>query len=338
MSTKASVQSASPLVRVRGLQVHFPTRRGLVRAVDDLDLEIQRGETLGVVGESGCGKSTAGRAILQLLKPTAGSVEFEGRELTSLWRKRFGLWRWGDELRDLRRDAQLVFQDPYASLDPRMTVEQIVAEPLAAFGVGSASERRRKVQTVLERVGMDPRYVRRYPHEFSGGQRQRIGIARALVLEPKFVVCDEPVSALDVSVQAQIINLLEQLQRDLGLTYLLVAHDLAVVRHISTRVAVMYLGRVAEIADCDTLYAKPAHPYTRALLSAVPVPDPKIERAKQRVPLLGDVPSPVTPPAGCRFHTRCPYVVERCRHETPQLRPLNATQQLVACHRAEELA
>lgn len=351
MNAPTTVDPATPLVRVRGLKMHFATRGGTVRAVDGINLDLRQGETLGVVGESGCGKSTAGRAMLQLLKPTAGTVEIGGREITALWRKRFGRWSWGPELRELRRDAQLVFQDPYASLDPRMTVEAIVSEPLSAFRVGTETERRRKVHLALERVGMDPRYLRRYPHEFSGGQRQRIGIARALVLQPKLIVCDEPVSALDVSVQAQIINLLEQLQRDLGLTYLLIAHDLAVVRHISQRVAVMYLGRVVEFADCNTLYDRPAHPYTRALLSSVPIVDPTqdrtADRSRKRLVLLGDVPSPVNPPSGCHFHTRCPHVIERCRSESPQLRALprralpslaSSDAQLVACHRAEELS
>ncbi len=335
----ASSTGSVPLLRVQGLQACFATRAGLVRAVDGVDLEVPRGETLGIVGESGCGKSTAARAIVQLIKPTAGRVEIDGRDVTTLWRKRWGRFRWGEELRALRRDVQLVFQDPYASLDPRMTVEEIVAEPLRAFRMGDARAQQRKVQETLERVGMDPRYIRRYPHEFSGGQRQRIGIARALVLEPRLIVCDEPVSALDVSVQAQIINLLEQLQRDLGVAYLLIAHDLAVVRHISHRVAVMYLGRIVETADCPTLYAKPAHPYTRALMSAAPLPDPTAERARRRLVLAGDVPSPLRPPSGCHFHTRCPHVIDRCRTEQPMLRratPLGEAH-VVACHRAEEL-
>lgn len=315
----------------------FATRRGTVRAVDNMDLDVAHGETLGVVGESGCGKSTAGRAILQLLRPTAGSVQLDGRDIAALWRKRLGRWQWGSELRDLRRDVQMVFQDPYASLDPRMTVEDIVGEPLHAFRVGDARERRRRVQAVLERVGMDPRYLRRYPHEFSGGQRQRIGIARALTLEPKLIVCDEPVSALDVSVQAQIINLLQELQRDLGVAYILIAHDLAVVRHLSNRVVVMYLGRVVEAADCESLYAAPAHPYTRALLAAVPVADPSVASSPRRLVLAGEVPSPLRPPGGCHFHTRCPHAAARCREEVPALRPLSDSQH-VACHRAEELA
>jgi len=334
--TSLSTKDEPPLLRVRGLSMSFATRRGTVRAVDNIDLDVARGETLGVVGESGCGKSTAGRAILQLLRPTAGSVQLDGRDIAALWQKRFGRWAWGRELRDLRRDVQMVFQDPYASLDPRMTVEDIVGEPLHAFRVDDVQGRRRRVQAVLERVGMDPRYLRRYPHEFSGGQRQRIGIARALVLEPKLIVCDEPVSALDVSVQAQIINLLQDLQRDLGVAYILIAHDLAVVRHLSKRVAVMYLGRVVESADCESLYQAPAHPYTRALLAAVPVADPLIATSRRRLALSGEVPSPLRPPSGCHFHTRCPHAEARCRTEIPALRPLRDTQQ-VACHRAEEL-
>lgn len=335
--TATSTKNELPLLRVRGLSMSFVTRRGTVRAVDNIDLDVAHGETLGVVGESGCGKSTAGRAILQLLRPTAGSVQLDGRDIAALWQKRLGRWTWGGELRDLRREVQMVFQDPYASLDPRMTVEDIVGEPLHAFRVGDVQQRRRRVQAVLERVGMDPRYLRRYPHEFSGGQRQRIGIARALVLQPKLIVCDEPVSALDVSVQAQIINLLQELQRDLGVAYILIAHDLAVVRHLSKRVAVMYLGRVVESADCDSLYREPAHPYTRALLSAVPVADPLIAPSRRRLALSGEVPSPLRPPGGCHFHTRCPHAEARCRTEVPSLRPLSDTQ-YVACHRAEELA
>jgi oligopeptide transport system ATP-binding protein len=333
---------AAPLLRVRNLQVHFPVRggraskAGLLRAVDGVSLEVRRGETLGLVGESGCGKSTAGRAVLQLLRPTAGTVEYDGQELTALWRRRFGIWRWSPPLRQLRRRMQMIFQDPYASLDPRMTVEQIVAEPLTTFDLARGQDLRRRVQELLERVGLDPRYVRRYPHEFSGGQRQRIGIARALALEPELIVCDEPISALDVSIQAQILNLLKNLQRDLGLTYIFIAHDLAAVRHISDRVAVMYLGRIVELADARTLYQAPAHPYTRALVSAVPIPDPAIERRRVPIVLKGDVPSPIAPPAGCRFHTRCPEAFDRCPREDPATHPA-APGQWAACHLLERV-
>jgi oligopeptide transport system ATP-binding protein len=318
---------SAPLLEVRDLAVHFPVRRGVlrarevgvVRAVDGVSLELGRGETLGLVGESGCGKSTTGRAILQLERPTAGTVRFDGQDLGPLWQRRLGRWRWTEPLRQLRRRMQVVFQDPYASLDPRMTVEEIVGEPLAIFGLARGEARRAKVQALLERVGLDPRYVRRYPHEFSGGQRQRIGIARALALEPELIVCDEPISALDVSIQAQILNLLVELQRSLGLSYLFVAHDLAAVRHISDRVAVMYLGRIVELGPVDALFERPAHPYTRALLSAVPIPDPGRERSRSRVVLEGDVPSPLNPPGGCRFHPRCPEREARCATEAPPL-------------------
>ena len=329
------------LARVRDLCVHFPIRRegmfargsDTLRAVDGVDFEIRRGETLGLVGESGCGKSTTGRALLQLLRPTAGTVEFGGVELTGLWARRFGAWRWRPELREMRKRMQMIFQDPYASLDPRMTVEDIVAEPLVTFGLASGDALRREVQALLARVGMDPRYVRRYPHEFSGGQRQRIGIARALALKPELVVCDEPVSALDVSIQSQILNLLAELQRELGLTYLFIAHDLAVVRHLSSRIAVMYLGRIVEIGDAEAVCERPAHPYTKALLSAVPIPDPSRERARRRLPLAGDVPSPMRPPSGCAFHPRCVEAVDRCRVERPALRTLVDGRQ-AACHLA----
>ncbi len=331
------------LLRVEDLKVHFPVARPLlsaeppaaVRAVDGISLELRRGETLGLVGESGCGKSTAGRAILQLLRPTAGRVVFDGQELTGLWRRRFGAWGWGGELRDLRRRMQMIFQDPYASLNPRMTVEDIIAEPLRTFRVASGGELRRRVQGLMARVGLDQRYLRRYPHEFSGGQRQRIVIARALALEPELVIADEPVSALDVSIQAQILNLLKELQRDLGLTYVFIAHDLAVVRYICDRVAVMYLGKIAEVADGADLYTEPAHPYTRALMSAVPVADPKVERGRERIILKGDVPSPLRPPEGCRFHTRCPEVFERCPREVPPLYPVRRGH-VAACHLNDE--
>jgi oligopeptide/dipeptide ABC transporter ATP-binding protein len=332
--------AASPLLEVRGLTVRFPVRSGglvrhidYVHAVEDVDFSIVRGETLGLVGESGCGKSTLGRAVLQLIRPTAGSVQLEGTELTALWHRRFGAWRWRPELRGLRRRMQMVFQDPYASLDPRMTVEDIVGEPLRAFDIARGDGLRRRVRGLLDRVGMDPRYARRYPHEFSGGQRQRIGVARALALDPELLVCDEPVSALDVSIRAQILNLLVELQRDLGLTYIFIAHDLAAVRQLSNRIAVMYLGRIVELAEAMTLCAEPRHPYSQALVSAVPVPDPAIARDKPRLPLLGEVPSPLHPPSGCAFHPRCRLAEERCRTERPVLRELAPGHQ-VACHLA----
>jgi oligopeptide/dipeptide ABC transporter ATP-binding protein len=324
------------LVSVRELAVRFPARgRTFVHAVDGLDLDVRRRETLGLVGESGCGKSTAGRAILQLIRPSAGRVTFDGRELTSLWRRRWGGPRWSDELRQLRSRMQMIFQDPYASLDPRMTVEEIVAEPLQIFGRGGAGEQRRQVQDLLAQVGMDPQSLRRYPHEFSGGQRQRIGIARALALKPEFIVCDEPISALDVSIRAQVLNLLMDLQREHALTYLLIAHDIAAVRHVSDRIAVMYLGRIVELGPAPELCAAPLHPYTRALVAAVPLPDPAAERerARRHLPLIGEPPSPIDPPAGCRFHPRCPVAVERCRAESPALRAFPGGR-AAACHLA----
>ncbi len=317
-----------PLVEVRGLEVAFPVRerggagrRVTLRAVDGVDLDVHRGETLGLVGESGCGKSTTGRAVLQLTRPTGGSVRFDGTELTTLPARR---------LRPMRSRMQMVFQDPYSSLHPRMSIGQAIAEPLVALGVARA-ERRSRVLELMSTVGLDPRWAERLPHQLSGGQRQRVGIARALVVDPDFVVADEPVSALDVSVQAQTINLLESLQERLGLTYLFIAHDLAVVRHLSTRVAVMYLGRVVEVGHRDELYTDPQHPYTKALLSAVPVPDPQVERKRQRIILTGDVPSPVSPPSGCRFRTRCWRATEICAQQDPV--PVAITpRHSVACH------
>ena len=331
--------ASMPLLMLENLKVHFPVTRGVifqqqlgsVRAVDGVSLDVHRGETLGLVGESGCGKSTTGQAVLQLLRPTEGRVLFDGEELTSHWRSSWGRWTWDAHLRDLRRRMQMIFQDPYASLNPRMTVEGIVGEPLRAFQMADRTELRRRVQDLMLKVGMDPRYIRRYPHEFSGGQRQRIGIARALALEPELIVADEPISALDVSIQAQILNLLQQLQDDLKLTYVFIAHDLSAVRHISDRIAVMYLGRIVELADRDTIYRAPAHPYTQALISAVPVPDPKVERKRERIVLEGDVPSPMNPPSGCPFHPRCPLREDRCVSETPSFRQLGANH-FAACH------
>ena len=315
----------SALLEVRNLVKHFEISRGLVRAVDGVSFTIEKGETLGLVGESGCGKTTTGRCILQLERPTSGQVIFEGRDLTTLGER---------ELRAVRRKVQVIFQDPYSSLNPRMTVGQIIAEPLSVHGIVSgAAARAARVKDLLTRVGLLPRHAQRYPHEMSGGQRQRVGIARALAMEPSLIVCDEPVSALDVSIQAQIINLLEDLQAEFGLTYLFIAHDLAVVRHISDRVAVMYLGKIAEMADRKSIYDAPKHPYTRALLSAVPIPDPELEMKRERIVLGGEVPSPLNPPGGCVFHPRCPIAVERCRHEVPPLLDLTPGHS-AACHLA----
>jgi oligopeptide transport system ATP-binding protein len=310
------------LLRVDGLRVHFPAPRGVVRAVDGVDLAIGEGETLGLVGESGCGKSTAARGIARLVRPTAGTVVFEGRDLAGLGPA---------ELRASRRRMQMVFQDPYASLDPRMTVLDIVGEPLRNFRLARGRALRERVRGLLEAVGLDPGFERRYPHEFSGGQRQRIGIARALAVEPVLVLCDEPVSALDVSIQAQIVNLLEDLRRRFGLAFLFISHDLAVVRHVSDRVAVMYLGRIVETAPSDRLYREPLHPYTEALLSAVPIPDPEVERKRQRIVLSGDVPSPDREIPGCPFRTRCPKAFDRCATELPLLKE-HKSGHLAACH------
>jgi len=309
------------LLEVKNLVKHFTVGgglfggpRGIVRAVDGVSFTLHRGETLGLVGESGCGKTTTGRCILQLERATNGSVVFEGRDLTTLDET---------ELRPVRRQIQVIFQDPYSSLNPRMTVGQIIAEPLAVHGiVPDATRRRTRVRDLLNRVGLLPQHGHRYPHEMSGGQRQRVGIARALAMEPSLIICDEPVSALDVSIQAQIINLLEDLQAEFRLTYLFIAHDLAVVRHISDRVAVMYLGKIVELADRKALYDDPLHPYTKALLAAVPIPDPELEARRERVVLGGEVPSALNPPSGCVFHPRCPIVVDRCRAEVPDLREI----------------
>jgi oligopeptide transport system ATP-binding protein len=339
------------LLQVKNLKKHFPIRGGLfkrrigaVKAVDGVSFDVYRGETLGLVGESGCGKSTTGNTILQLDRPTAGEVVFEGTDLTTLK---------GEELRRMRQRMQIIFQDPYASLNPRMTVGRIVAEPLIVhgidalnplktvgkivgeplevYGIARGAARQELVRRLLRLVGLNPYFVNRHPHEFSGGQRQRIGIARALAAQPTFVVCDEPISALDVSIQAQVVNLLENLQAEFGLTYLFIAHDLSMVRHISTRVAVMYLGKIVELTDRDSLYHTPQHPYTKALLSAVPIPDPKVERKRQRTILEGDVPSPADPPEGCNFNTRCPEAFDRCFEEEPEFREV-ASSHWCACH------
>jgi oligopeptide transport system ATP-binding protein len=319
------------LLRVENLVKHFPIYRGVfqrqvgaVRAVDDISFSIKRGETLGLVGESGCGKSTAGRTILQLYKVTSGKVFYFDQDLVNLK---------GEEMRFMRREMQMIFQDPYASLNPRMTIGEIVSEPLIVHNVATPKEIEERVAELLSKVNLSPAFASRYPHEFSGGQRQRIGIARALALKPSFIVCDEPISALDVSIQAQVVNLLEDLQKEFNLTYLFIAHDLSMVRHISDRVAVMYLGILAELADRNELYSNPLHPYTQALMSAVPVPDPLVEEQRRRVILEGDVPSPVNPPSGCRFRTRCPIAeMGLCDVSQPVFREVNPGH-FVACHK-----
>lgn len=320
------------LLQVDDLVMHFPIYRGViqrqvgaVRAVDGVSFDIKRGETLGLVGESGCGKSTTGRTILQLYRPTAGAVQFEDVDLVHLK---------GEELRKIRRKMQMIFQDPYASLNPRMTVADIVGEPLVVHDVAKGKEIQDRVQHLLEIVNLNPSFASRYPHEFSGGQRQRIGIARALALQPSFIICDEPISALDVSIQAQVVNLLEELQEQFNLTYLFIAHDLSMVKHISDRVAVMYLGVIVELASRDELYAKPLHPYTQALLSAVPIPDPVADAKRKRTILQGDVPSPANPPSGCRFRTRCPIAEAVCAESRPEFREIRPGH-FVACFFAE---
>jgi oligopeptide transport system ATP-binding protein len=308
----------TPLISIRDLTVHFPSTAGslfgrsrqMVKAVDGVTLDIFQGETLGLVGESGCGKSTLGRAILRLTEPTSGEVLFRGNDLAHLSKA---------AMRAQRRHLQIIFQDPYASLNPRMTVGQIIGEPIETFRLARGDEKRQRVRDLMETVGLSGRFLKRYPHEFSGGQRQRIGIARALAMQPDFIVADEPISALDVSIQAQIMNLLDSLKREKNLTYLFISHDLRAIRHVSDRVAVMYLGKIVELAPAKAIYAEPLMPYTKALISAVPVPDPKVELTRRRVVLEGDVPSPINPPQGCRFHSRCPYAIEACRDVEPQL-------------------
>ena len=321
------------LVEVKDLFKYFPIHAGLmsrhvadVRAVDGVSFRIEEGETLGLVGESGSGKTTIGRLLLRLLPATKGEIIFENRDVLAMNR---------NEIRRLRRSIQIIFQDPFASLNPRMSIGEIIAEPVRIHGIASGKAVEERVQELLSLVGLQPYHANRYPHEFSGGQRQRVGVARALAVNPRFIVCDEPVSALDVSIQAQIINLLEDLQKKLKLTYLFIAHDLSVVRHISTRVAVMYVGKIVELADRDALYERPMHPYTQALLSAIPIPDPVLEKRRKRIVLTGDIPSPVSPPPGCRFHTRCPVAFERCKIEEPPLREY-APGHFAACHWVEE--
>lgn len=325
MESNAVKTKKQELVKVKNLVKHFPVENSddVVRAVDDVTFDIFAGETLGLVGESGCGKSTVGRCLLRLYEPTSGSVSFEGNEIIGLPHR---------EMQKLRREMQIIFQDPYASLNPRLNILSTVGEPLKIHGIGNKNEQKERVADLLKKVGLDPNYMFRYPHEFSGGQRQRIGIARALALNPKLIIADEPVSALDVSVQAQVVNLLQDLQAEFGLTYLFISHGLAVVEHISNRVAVMYLGKIVEIAEARELYELPLHPYTKALLSAIPIPDPKQKR--ERIVLKGDVPTPINPPSGCRFRTRCPIAIPECAAKVPELREITKGHS-VACIRVE---
>jgi len=323
----------TPLLKVEHLHKEFPTGSGfmggkfskkVVSAVNDLSFEIRAGETFGLVGESGCGKSTTGRAIMHLDPPTSGKVYFEGRDISKMNKK---------ELKAMRREMQFIFQDPYASLNPRMTIGEIISEPMVIHGIGTPEERIERVRELLDVVGLNPEHINRYPHEFSGGQRQRVGIARSFILRPKLIICDEPVSALDVSIQAQVLNLLKDLQKQYGTAYLFIAHDLSVVQHISDRVAVMYLGKMVELSDWKSLYAEPNHPYTQALLSAVPIPDPDVQQNRKRIILAGDPPSPIDPPSGCRFHTRCPIAQAKCSEETPEFREIDEGH-FCACHYA----
>jgi oligopeptide transport system ATP-binding protein len=329
MAQRSRGDRVTPLLSVRQLVKHFPVRGSIFRrssrqvhAVDDVSFDVYPGETLGLVGESGCGKTTIGRALLQIVPPTSGTIVFDGRDLARLK---------GNERKAFHRAAQMIFQDPFGSLDPRVTVGETIGEGLRIHGIGSRAERTERVREIMNLVGLRSYYTQRYPHEFSGGQRQRIGIARALILHPKLVICDEPVSALDVSIQSQILNLLKDLQQQLGLTYLFIAHNLAVVRYISDRVGVMYLGKLVEIAPTEELFDRPLHPYTQALLSAIPVPDPARREARRRIVLVGDVPSPIDPPAGCRFHTRCPLAIDVCRTTEPPLKPYGHGH-TAACH------
>lgn len=326
-STGKKIYDKDPLVEVKSISKFFKVDKGLLHAVDDLSFDIYQGETFGLVGESGCGKSTAGRTILRLYEPTGGEVKFNGVDIYKLKNR---------QMKDIRQKMQMIFQDPYASLDPRMTVEDIIAEPLEIYNIGTKSERKEKVISLLKLVGLSSEHAQRFPHEFSGGQRQRIGIARALALDPDFIVCDEPISALDVSIQAQVVNLLKDLQNELGLTLLFIAHDLSMVRYISDRVGVMYLGRMMELSESDELYENPLHPYTKALLSAIPIADPEVQRSKETIKLEGDVPSPINIGGGCRFVDRCPYAKDKCRQEEVALEEVKPGH-FVACLRVREI-
>ncbi len=332
----ADTNERTPLLKVEHLSKEFPAESGMfakrfskrvVSAVNDISFEIYPGETFGLVGESGCGKSTTGRTIMRLTKPTAGKVFFQGKDVAEMSKH---------EIKDMRREMQFIFQDPYASLNPRMTIGEIVSEPMTIHGVGTKEERIERVRELLDVVGLNPEHINRYPHEFSGGQRQRVGIARALAVDPEFIVCDEPVSALDVSIQAQVVNMFEDLQQEMGLTYLFIAHDLSVVKHISNRIGVMYLGKLVELADSFELIAHSVHPYTRSLISAIPVADPVMARQSHRIVLQGDVPSPLNPPSGCRFRTRCPYADERCAAEVPEFKEVSSGH-WAACHHLDKV-